>query len=71
MSVQVKLEPTFTASEPKVLYSIKELKTRSSTFAPDGKLMVVLQGEGERTTRKVDLIVNFVDELRAKMPVAR
>jgi serine/threonine-protein kinase len=71
ISVQVKLEPAFAASEPKVLYSIKELKTRSFTFAPDGKLMVVLQGESERTTRKVDLIVNFVDELRAKMPVAR
>ena len=70
MSVQVKLEPTFAASEPKVLSSIKDIKTRSVTFAPDGRLMVVLQGESERTTRKVDLVVNFIDELRAKMPAA-
>ncbi len=32
--------------------------------------MVILQGEGERTT-KIDLVVNFLDELRAKMATAR
>jgi hypothetical protein len=30
-----------------VLYSIKDLKTRSIAFAPDGRLMVVLQGESQ------------------------
>ncbi len=70
-SVQVKTEPTFAVSEPKLLYSIKDLKTRSLVFAPDGRLMVVLQGESEKTTKKVDLVVNFLDELRAKMPPAK
>jgi Tol biopolymer transport system component len=71
LSVQVKTEPTFAATEPKVLYSIKDLKTRSRDFAPDGRLMVVLQGESEKTTKKVDLVVNFLDELRAKMSPAK
>lgn len=71
MSVQVKTEPTFTATEPKALYSIKDLKTKSICFAPDGRLMVVLQGESEKTTKKVDLVVNFLEELRSKVPTTK
>ena len=71
LSVQVKTEPAFSATEPKVLYSIKDLKTRSVTFAPDGRLMVVLQGESEKSTKSVGLVVNFIDELRAKMATAK
>ncbi len=71
MSVLVRTDPAFSAAEPKVLYSIKDLKTRGSTFAPDGRLMVVLQGESERTTKSVGLVVNFLDELRAKMATAK
>ncbi len=67
MSVQVSTEPAFTASEPKILYSIKDLKTRAITFAPDGRLMVVLQGQSEQTTTKIDLAVNFLGELRARV----
>lgn len=71
MSVQVKFDPSLVATDPKVLYSIKDLKTRHITFAPDGRLMVVLQGESEQTTRRVDLIVNFLDELRSRMVRAK
>ena len=71
LSVQVKTEPTFSSTEPKLLYSIKDLKTRSVTFAPDGRLMVVLQGESEKTTKSVGLVVNFIEELRAKMATAK
>lgn len=66
MSVDVKTEPTFSASVPKTLYSIKDLKTRSFSWAPDGRLMVILEAENERPDR-IDLVVNFLDELRAKM----
>jgi hypothetical protein len=51
---------------PKLLYSIKELKTTSFTWGPDGRLMVILQGESELATR-IDLVVNFAEEMRAKM----
>ncbi len=71
MSVQVKFEPTFSATEPKLLYSIKDLKIRGSTFAPDGRMMVVLQGASEQTTKTVGLVVNFLEELRTKVPVTK
>lgn len=71
LSVQVKTEPAFSAGEPKVLYSIKDLKNRFRAFAPDGRLMVVLDGESEQTTMSVGLVVNFLDELRAKMARAK
>jgi eukaryotic-like serine/threonine-protein kinase len=66
ISVQVQTEPSFSVSPPKVLYSIKDLKIRDVTFAPDGRVMVVLQGENEQAT-KIDLVVNFADEVRARM----
>ncbi len=70
VSVEVKTEPAFSASLPKVLYSIKELKTRSFSWAPDGRLMVILQGGNEQAAR-IDLVVNFLDDLRAKMVPAK
>jgi Tol biopolymer transport system component len=70
VSVEVKTEPTFSASLPKVLYSVKELKTRNYSWSPDGRLMVILQGENEQASR-IDLVVNFLQELRAKMPTAK
>lgn len=66
VSVEVKTEPTFSASLPKVLYSLKELKTRNFSWSPDGRLMVIMEGENERANR-IDLVVNFLDDLRAKM----
>jgi Tol biopolymer transport system component len=70
MSVQVQTEPRFSASLPKLLYSIKDLKTRSFSWAADGRLMVILQGENERPTR-IDLVLNFGDEVRTKLGLAQ
>ncbi len=70
VSVDVKTEPTFSVSTPKVLYSVKELKTRNAAWSPDGRLMVILQGESELSTR-IDLVVNFLDELRAKVAAGK
>jgi Tol biopolymer transport system component len=66
VSVEVRTEPTLSVSMPKPLYSFKELKTTSFTWGPDGRLMVILQGESELATR-IDLVVNFAEEMRAKM----
>lgn len=67
VSVEVKTEPTFSVSLPKPLYSIKELKTRNFAWSPDGRLMVILQGDNEQASR-IDLVVNFAEEFRAKLP---
>jgi serine/threonine protein kinase/Tol biopolymer transport system component len=66
VSIEVKTEPTFSASLSRVLYSIKELKTRNYSWTPEGGLMVILPSENEQTSR-IDLVVNFVEEIRAKM----
>ena len=70
MSVQIQTEPTFSASAPKLLYSIKGMKIRNSTIAPDGRLLAVLEGENERVT-SIDIVVNFFEELRAKIGAAK
>jgi Tol biopolymer transport system component len=70
VSVEVKTEPAFSASLPKVLYSVKELKAKYFSWAPDGRLMVILPGENEQASR-IDLVVNFADEIREKMGTAK
>jgi nitrate reductase NapAB chaperone NapD len=70
MSVEVKTEPTLSVSVSKALSSLKDVKTRSTTWAPDGRLMVILEGENVRADR-IDLIVNFEEEIRAKMGAAK
>ena len=70
MSVDVKTEPTFSAAVPKAVYGLKDVKTRNTAWAPDGRLMVILESENERVNR-IDLIVNFEEEIRAKMGAAK
>jgi Tol biopolymer transport system component/predicted Ser/Thr protein kinase len=70
VSVAFQAEPTVAVSLPKPLYSVKELKTTGISWAPDGRLMVILQGENEQANR-IDLVVNFADEIRAKIGAAK
>jgi len=70
VSVEVKTDPTFSVTLPEALYSIKDLKTKNYSWTPDGRLMVILQGENEQANR-IDLVVNFADEIRAKMGAAK
>lgn len=70
VSIEVKTEPTLAVSLPKVLYSIKELKTRNFSWSPEGRLMVILQGENEQASR-IDLVVNFMSELQGKVAGAK
>ena len=71
-SVQIQTESTLSASVPKLLYSMKDLKPqfRNAVFAPDGRLLVILRAEDEGKNR-LDVIVNFVDEMRAKVEAAK
>lgn len=70
VSVPVRTQPSFSVSESKVLYSIKDHEHRSANMAPDGRLMLVLSGENERAT-KIDVIVNFTEEWKDKFPPGR
>ena len=71
-NVQIQTEPTLSVSVPKLLYSSKEFlpKIRNGAFAPDGRLLAILRAEDEGKNR-LDVIVNFVDEMRAKVDAAR
>ncbi len=70
MSVQVQPGPSFSTSVPKPLCSIKELKLSGRAFAPDGRLLAVMQGQEEQRA-KIDLVVNVLDEIRAKLAAAK
>lgn len=70
VSVDVKTDPTVSVSLPKTLYSLKDLKTKNYAWGPDGRLMVILQGESELSSR-IDLVVNFAEEIRARMGAAK
>jgi dipeptidyl aminopeptidase/acylaminoacyl peptidase len=69
MSVQMNVEPTLSTALPKPLFGIKDLTVYRSGFAPDGRLLAVLQGEGERANR-INVVVNFFDEMRARTAAA-
>ncbi len=71
-SVQVQTEPTLSASVPKLLYSMKEFqpRIRNGVFAPDGRLLDIMKAEDEGKNR-LDVIVNFADEMRAKVDAAK
>ncbi len=70
VSVEVKTEPTLSVSLPKPLYSLKDLKTTSFTWGTDGRLMVILQAENELASR-IDLVVNFAEEISARLQSAK
>jgi Tol biopolymer transport system component len=70
VSVEVKTEPTLSVSLPKPLYSLKDLKTTSFTWGPDGRLMVILQAESELASR-IDLVINFAEEISARLQSAK
>ncbi len=67
VSIQVTTAPTPSASLPKPIFSLKELKSMMMCdFAPDGRLMAIMKSEEEGKNR-IDLVVNFVDDMKAKL----
>ncbi len=68
MSVAVRTEPSFSASAPRPFVAPKDGRiTGAPTFAADGRMMVVLEGEGGDVTR-IDVVLGFFEVLRAKAP---
>jgi Tol biopolymer transport system component len=70
MSVQVETGPRFSVSAPALHSSLVDLKIWGGpTWTADGRLMAVLEAEGGEITR-IDLVLNWLDELEAKVPVS-
>ncbi len=70
LSVDVHCEPRFSVSMPKKLFDIRKYNYRAASYAPDGRLLMVLKGENERASR-IDLAVHFLDELRGTLPASK
>ena len=67
MSVQVQTEPTLSVSLPTTLMNVKDFKAMMlCEFSPDGRLLAIMKSDDESKNR-IDLVVNFVDEMRAKV----
>jgi hypothetical protein len=51
---------------------MKELqpRIRNGVFAPDGRILSIMKAEDEGKNR-LDVMVNFVDEMRARIDAAK
>jgi hypothetical protein len=69
MSVTISVTPQLTASAPAVAYDLKKLRVNSGEWdiMPDGRLLAIQKGEGEDDITVFNVVLNWVDELRARM----
>jgi serine/threonine-protein kinase len=69
MSVDISVTPKLTASAPVVAYDLKKLRVNPTEWdvMPDGRLLAIQKGEGEGDITDFNVVVNWFDELRARM----
>jgi hypothetical protein len=70
MVVEVDTKQAFQASRPKMLFEGDFPSPGASAqydVSPDGKRFLVMKGESRKPARKINVIVNWQDELRQKM----
>ena len=66
MAVSIKTEPTFWSGEPEVLF---EGQFGPGDLAEDGRFLMVRPVEPESPATKINLILNFFEELKQKAPL--
>jgi serine/threonine-protein kinase len=69
MSVAISVTPKLTASASVVAYDLKKLRVNQSEWdiMPDGRLLAIQKGEGEDEITAFSVVLNWLDELRARM----
>ena len=69
MSVAISVEPKLTASTPVAAYDLKKLHVNSTDWdiMPDGRLLAIQKGEGEDDIASFNVVLHWIDELRARM----
>jgi eukaryotic-like serine/threonine-protein kinase len=74
MVVDVTTTPRFTASRPRLMFTLRALSSSGTTHydvSPDGQTFVMMDsGEDERATEQVMLLQNWFDELKRVAPVS-
>ena len=77
MVVAIHAEPTFSAGTPRTLFEFKEGPGDAEGFrgfdlAPDGQHFVMIQeGEESAPPTQLRVVVNWFEELKAKVPTGR
>ena len=66
MVVQIKTAPTFSSSEPEELF---KGQFGPGDVAPDGRFLMVQAVEPEQPATKINLILNWFEELKEKVPI--
>ena len=68
-SVVLSVTPKLTASAPVLAYDLKKLHVNSSEWdaMPDGRLRAIQKGEGEDDITVFNVVLHWLDELRARM----
>ena len=69
MSVALSVTPKLTASAPVSAYDLKKLRVNALEWdiMPDGRLLAIQKGEGEDDITVFNVILNWLDELRARL----
>ena len=72
MAVPVSIDPTFTLGAPEVLFEDRYaflLARRTYDVAPDGRFLMVKEGERENdAAAHIDVVLNWVQELTERLP---
>jgi len=69
MSVDISVTPKLTASAPVLAYDLKKLRVNPIEWdiMPDGRLLAIQKGQGEDDITDFNVVLNWIDELRARM----
>jgi hypothetical protein len=76
MAVNFTEEPQLRASAPVEVWDLGALRVATSALGglidilPDGRLLAVQRGEGEGNPTRVEVVLNFAEELKARMRAA-
>jgi Tol biopolymer transport system component len=68
MAVEMQPGTTLKAGQPKALFALGDV---AWDVAPDGRRFLVAQRQGDAPTAKLQVVVNFFEELRRKAPAGK
>ena len=69
MSSAIVTSTTLTAAPPVVAWDLDALRVANglADILPDGRLLIIQKGEGEDEITRFDLVLNYFDEVKAKL----
>jgi hypothetical protein len=71
VTVDVTTEPEFRAGAPRKLFDVPypQLPGRDFDVTPDGQRFVTVVGTEESDQQQINVVVNWLEELKARVPV--